>query len=84
MFNKLTEKFADSVSKAIVRDTKTILEDHKNELHFRFNELDAQFKTLFAKIEELEKRFETKEINDKQKYGELHYRLEAMRKDQAN
>lgn len=84
MFNKIIEKFSDSVSKAIIRDTKSILEDHKNELHLRFNELDAQFKTLFSKIDELEKRFEIKEINDKQKYGELHYRFEALKKDQAN
>lgn len=84
MFNKLTEKFANSVSQAIIKDTKSILEDHKNELHMRFNELDGQFKILFQKINELEKRLETKEINDKQKYGELHYRLESIRKDQTN
>lgn len=84
MINKIAEKFASSVSKAIVRDTKEILQDHKNELHLRFNELDQQFKLLFSKIDELEKRFETKEIKDRQNYGNLHYKIEAIKKDSAN
>ncbi len=68
-------------------DTKEIqglIKDLGTHLDLRLNEIQCQIKELELTVVQLETKLLTKDLKDKQTYGQLHYRLESMKGNRSN
>ena len=73
------KKQAEEVAKIVVDETKKLLEDFQMEIQNRFKEVQAQLRIIDTNIELIERKMAIKELNDRQQYGQLHYKIHEVK-----
>ncbi len=70
---------ARTITDMVVGETKKIFELFHLEVNNRFREIQAQIRQLDTNIELLERKLVIKDMSDKRKYGQLHYKLHEVK-----
>jgi hypothetical protein len=63
----------------INKHTSEVVDHLYNRLDMRFREVEAQIKEIELGLQQLETKLLVKDINDKQNYGQLHYKLHEVK-----
>jgi hypothetical protein len=63
----------------INKHTSDVVDHLYNRLDMRFREVEAQIKEIELGLQQLETKLLVKDINDKQNYGQLHYKLHEVK-----
>ncbi|MFW5887253.1 MAG: hypothetical protein ACOCUH_00490 [Bacteriovoracia bacterium] len=73
-----TKNEANEIAQIVVGETQKVFEGFHLEVNNRFREIQAQLNKLDQNIEILEKKLFTKELQDKQQYGHIQYKLNEV------
>lgn len=63
----------------INKHTSDVVDHLYNRLDMRFREVESQIKEIELGLQQLETKLLVKDINDKQNYGQLHYKLHEVK-----
>ncbi len=76
---KLSSDEIQAIAQAVTLETKESLQTIRLEMNQRFSELEIRLKNLDKNIEIMEKKILSKDLTDRQAYGQLHYQLEELK-----
>lgn len=82
MFNWLKSKKkveAETITHMVVDHVGDLLKDLQLKQDQRFNEIQAHLNELNLSIQSVDKKLHIKDIQDKQNYGQLHYKLHEVK-----
>jgi hypothetical protein len=77
MLNFIKKIFSDNNS--INLETNELLKQLRFDQEHRFNEIKSRFENLELALKELETKLITKDIKDRQAYGQLYYKLHEVK-----
>jgi hypothetical protein len=60
-------------------EIQNLIKDLGTHLDLRLNEIQSQIKELELTVVQLETKLLTKDLKDKQTYGQIHYRIESIK-----
>lgn len=79
-FSQNPQDLAQIISQVVIKDTEKVIEKFQTKMEFKLSEIDQNIEQLKLNIIDLERKLLSKEIKDKQSYGQLHYKLEEIKK----
>jgi len=69
---------AREIAALVVSETKKALDEFSNEIDLRFKEVQAQLRKIDDNFDVLEQKLQLKDLQDKQQYGHLTYKIHEV------